>query len=332
MQQKRSCHERLKKLRKEFDWKPEKKEDTIKKKVPVLYMKSEKEIRAEEQKRDKKHKKKKHLSKYDKAVAKEVKRRKKEEKQYRIDKAYWVYTEYFTPSFRKDVTMEYGDDFDKLVDFCIDWFDSCEEQLGTYRIHNRPISDYTEEEFNNMNSHIVELDVNGNPINKNPVQESVNSVRSKTLEECLNESDDTGFVDIPDELWDAYHKYCKKHPLKRVADFSKHRLKFLKKMMRTKKHNVKIAMRNDPLFRASMIDRKKLAKRMKEINFKTGERVEKFNGWIRKLMGDNFEHNKGEELMKRFAETTERVSKRCDHILKEWGFYDNPKQNVKLYT
>ena len=74
-------------------------------------------------------------------------------------------------------------------------------------------------------------------------------------------------LDIPDEQWEAFEKYCDKHPLRSVRDIWNRRRRFKKylRKARYKKYSPRRLRMYDPMYAASAMDAKEMLKSIKEI-------------------------------------------------------------------
>lgn len=125
-------------------------------------------------------------------------------------------------------------------------------------------------------------------------------------------------LDIPDEHWEAFERYCEKHPLKSVRDIWVRRKKFKKQLRkaRYKKYSPRRLRMYDPAYAASAMDAKEMLKSIKEIGKQNESRIAKFKELLDDLVKDQ---SIGSVAMERFSQQTEELMKQHRRRLHEFA-------------
>lgn len=124
-------------------------------------------------------------------------------------------------------------------------------------------------------------------------------------------------LDIPDEQWEAFERYCDKHPLKSVRDIWVRRRKFKKHLRkaRYKKYSPKRLRMYDPAYAASAMDAKEMLKSIREIGKQNETRIAKFKQLLDDLVKDQ---SIGSLAMERFSQQTDELMKQHRRRLNEF--------------
>ena len=127
---------------------------------------------------------------------------------------------------------------------------------------------------------------------------------------------------IPDDQWEAFERYCEKHPLKSVRDIWKRRRKF-KKQLRKKRYQLYSPRRlrmYDPCYAATALDEKEMLQNIKNIGKANEQRIHKFKQLLDDLVKDQ---SIGAVAMERFNQQTEELMKqhrkRLNELIKRTG-------------
>lgn len=129
-------------------------------------------------------------------------------------------------------------------------------------------------------------------------------------------------LDIPDEQWEAFEKYCDKHPLRSVRDIWNRRRRFKKylRKARYKKYSPRRLRMYDPMYAASAMDAKEMLKSIKEIGKQNETRIAKFQKLLDDLVKDQ---SIGAVAMERFSQQTDELMrqhrKRMNEFIKKTG-------------
>lgn len=124
-------------------------------------------------------------------------------------------------------------------------------------------------------------------------------------------------LDIPDEQWEAFGKYCKDHPIASAKDIWKRREKFKKTLTkkRYKLYSPRRLRMYDPYYAATALDAKEMVKNIKAIGKANEVRIQKFHEMLDELVKDQ---SIGSEAMKQFSKQTEELMKQHQRRLHQF--------------
>lgn len=125
-------------------------------------------------------------------------------------------------------------------------------------------------------------------------------------------------LDIPDEQWGAFEKYCEKHPLKSAKDIWVRRRTF-KKHLRKKRYKLYSPKRlrmYDPFYAATALDEKEMLENIKNIGKANETRLAKFKQLLDDLVKDQ---SIGAVAMERFNKQTEELMRQHRKRLHEFA-------------
>ena len=219
--------------------------------------------------------------------------RNKIQKQERYDLAYWFLETWCAKPFADWICREHPD-LDDLVDFCCDYAES----WAKFMTHDR--REISEEE--------VLAKMREEDEEEGQVVMNVGGMKFKPLNQVYSykrEFDTEKEFDIPDQYWDEFGEYCKKHPLKHgVKDINKRRAKFLKSLNKRNKKFRKNMLLLDPYTGMSMMSEKKMTKRLHKIVEENKKRTKEFTKYLEGLVEKGY---MSEDMMNNFIDRSEDI-------------------------
>jgi len=232
-----------------------------------------------------------------KAVKKARKKRKQreltEQRQQEYDLAYWFLEKYLKPAYSEELYLRFAGDVEGLVDYV------CEYARSWFHYANRSTEKKSIQEVMKERASMDEvvLDVGGMKFRRLEVAER----KRRHYDTCIytNKS-----PEIPEEYWEEFKDWCKKHPLKKYrkkADklglgkktgaIMLRRLAFLKKINKRNHGFHKNIMKSglnmfDPVTGQSFVSEKKMKsymeKRLKRYDRRRAEFVKMLDGMVKR--------------------------------------------------
>lgn len=256
-EKRKSAHEYIKKLRKEFhikreDYKSNKPEEIKSTNLPVIDMRTSK---------------------------KERKKIKKREQKKRYKAAKWYLMDYLKPEYSNPIFDYFGDDIEGLVDYACERVEEYLIYLSYDPKEKKP--DRTVEEWGREY------------IAKKQAQEELRKNQLGGLD--IENAPGTPVIyidpdgDIPDIYWNAFELYCDDHPVKTKKQAKKRRRKFIKMVNKQyKKTYGKMATGKggywDTIdYMSVCIDKDRMIDNLKKMSEENAERTEKFKKEMEKF-------------------------------------------------
>ncbi|MDE6041841.1 MAG: hypothetical protein K2F99_09720, partial [Muribaculaceae bacterium] len=142
--------------------------------------------------------------------------------------------------------------------------------------------------------------------------------------------------DIPDSQWEAFGRYCKKHPLKKGETILDRRMKFLKSLRKVKRKyysKKRLSAMYDPLFAHTVVSEKEMIKNLEDITEKNAARIEEFHAFMESLCENNYI---SQDVMKKFDHQTKQMmdhhKRRLREFMKRAEYDDRTQAELDLIS